>query len=188
MCAHFVPSKQSFPFLFLHSLDAVVTPELFAQVTCEDLDLPLSFRHAFASQVRAQLSDYALQKADFPTISPSSSSSSSSSSSAKQQAKKGSKEAKKLEEEADRKTGILDDTDDEWWAGWRKKVRMNEEGGFVGVGAESKEGVVAENEKPASSSSLLVPNGMNGVARRGRHRSRFRRRIGRQGRSAFGRW
>lgn len=39
--------------------EEALTPEQFALITCQDLDLPVSFTHAIVSSIRQQLSEYA---------------------------------------------------------------------------------------------------------------------------------
>lgn len=45
-------------FLMWNINETVITPEAFAIITCQDLDLPVGFTHTIASSIKAQLQEY----------------------------------------------------------------------------------------------------------------------------------
>lgn len=94
---------------FLVIKDHVVTPDAFARMTCEDLELPSHFAAQFSAQIRTQLADFANHKRDFP--------SSSSHSFPKPKDETKSKKAR----------GRLDGMEERWWASWRKTLEEEED-------------------------------------------------------------
>ena len=109
------------------SPDPLVTPELFAQTTCDDLDLPSAFVTQFTAQVKQQLSEYSMHKLEFP--------------SPMDVDNDDSKKAVAIR-------GKLGPEDEMWWSRWRKRLRVDEEGGFVGVDVDEEKasGVVDEQK------------------------------------------
>ncbi|KAF9516045.1 hypothetical protein BS47DRAFT_1341372 [Hydnum rufescens UP504] len=106
--------------------DPLVTPELFAQTTCDDLDLPSAFVTQFAAQVKQQLSEYSMHKLEFP--------------SPMDVDNDDTKNAVLIR-------GKLAPEDEIWWSRWRKRLRVDEEGGFVGMDVDEKSTPVADEEK-----------------------------------------
>ena len=113
-------------------LDMSVTPELFAQTTCDDLELPSSFVSKFIAQVKEQLAEYVTHKQDFPTPVPA---------------------IQPLIQ------GRLDGEDEVWWAGWRKRLRVDEKGGYLGINGDSLEedGTTAVEEREEKLKEMTPP-------------------------------
>lgn len=98
-------------------LDSVVTPEMFVQLTCDDLELPSSFKAPFLQQVKSQIAEYNNHKSEHSNISA------------------GGVPitiAGVTHSSAPRK-GALDEDDESWWTRWRKRIRIDEGGSFVGI-------------------------------------------------------
>lgn len=94
-------------------LDSVVSPEMFAQLTCDDLELPLSFKNLFVQQVKTQIAEYHNHKSEHPQIS--------------------SGVPSTIAGPSTPKKGVHDRDDELWWTRWRKRIRIDEDGSFVGV-------------------------------------------------------
>jgi len=90
---------------------------MFAQLTCDDLELPSSFKSPFVQQVKTQIVEYNSHKSEHPHISTGGVPGTI---------------AGVTRSSAPRK-GALDDGDEFWWARWRKRIRIDEDGSFVGV-------------------------------------------------------
>jgi SWI/SNF-related matrix-associated actin-dependent regulator of chromatin subfamily B protein 1 len=86
--------------------DPVVTPEMFVQTTCDDMQLPSPFVPHFLNQLKQQILDFqAHSVVSIDSTVP----------------------------EAERFAGKFTDEDESWWKRWRKKLRTDE--GFIGVGS-----------------------------------------------------
>ena len=108
--------------------DPLVTPELFAQTTCDDLDLPSAFVTQFTAQVKQQLSEYSMHKLEFPS-------------------------PMDVDNDDGKKAvairGKLEPEDEIWWSRWRKRLRVDEEGGFVGVEVDEEKASGPVDEESA---------------------------------------
>lgn len=112
---------------------------MFAQITCDDLELPTSFKSAFVQQVKTQISEYTNHRTEHPTLA------------------EGVVPKAIATTSASPKCGELDEEDELWWARWRKRVRMDEGGSFVGVGSSTESAPVDAATAAANDAKAMPP-------------------------------
>lgn len=115
-----------------HNVDSVVTPEMFAQLTCEDLELPASFKSAFVLQVKTQIAEYTNHRSEYPATVEAGKSAAPDSTGPRH--------------------GALSKNDEAWWARWRKRIRIDDEGGAAGASASNQ----AQDARDMPPPSLLT--------------------------------
>lgn len=130
---------------FNYPTDTTITPEMFAQLTCDDLELPNAFKAVFVGQVKTQIAEYNNHRTEHPSL-------------AEGAVPKTVVAANPgLTPLNAPRRGALDDEDESWWARWRKRIRVNEGGSFVGVGSTDDNAAAASNTDAAADAKAMPP-------------------------------
>lgn len=103
-------------------VDPVATAERFAQLTIEDFQLPAPMATLITKQIQEQLTEHkAVDLPDAMNI---------------------------VVDKEEIFQGKLEDGDDVWWEGWRKRLRTGNEGQFVRRGQSDDEGELKRKSTP----------------------------------------